>query len=93
MFRRCSRQTSALQLKQDGINAAADTASNANAKLTAMLQTSPLSYNGHAQPSSFLARETVSQYLHLLPLDQSELARDAAEKDIPSAYTAPADPS
>ena len=55
MFRRCSRQTSALQLKQDGVNAAADIESNANAKWTAMLQTIPLSC--HAQPSSFLARK------------------------------------
>lgn len=59
-------------------------------KLTAMLQESPLSYISHAQPSSFLAKGT--RCLHLLPLDQFELARDAAEKDVPSAYTAPADP-
>ncbi len=91
MFRRCSRQTSALQLKRDGINTAADTASNANAKLTVMLQKSPLSYVGYAQPSSPLV--TSSYYSNLLPLDQFELARHAAGQDVPSAYTAPANPS
>ncbi len=55
---RCSRQTSALQLKQDGISAAADTASIAITKMIAMLKKTPLSYGGHAQPLSFLVTET-----------------------------------